>query len=249
MCVVLTQEKPLFMSYQLWRRFTVALAIAGVSSSVNLANASEGHTAQQPSLVAEATVSELAQGTDETAETVTLSPTAEERHVANREQIENANSGVEELSFVPSQILDNSSVLEALAPPQPEVLGMFASQTHQAYRDMGTTNKPDPAPKSEAVLYEEQGMASWYGPGFEGNRTANGEIFNSQDITAAHLELPFGTHVRVTNLNNGRSLVVRINDRGPYVGNRIIDLSAGAARELGMIHSGTAPVVVEVLAN
>ncbi|MCC5900210.1 MAG: septal ring lytic transglycosylase RlpA family protein [Phormidium sp. BM_Day4_Bin.17] len=237
------------MSYQLWRRFTVALAIAGVSSLANLANASEGSSARHLSRVAQATVSELVQGTDEAAETVTLSPTAEERYVANQGQIENANSGVENLSSVPSQILDNSSVLDALAPPQPEVLGTFASATHQAYRDAGTTNKPDPAPKSEAVLYEEQGIASWYGPGFEGNQTANGEIFNSQDITAAHLELPFGTHVRVTNLNNGRSLVVRINDRGPYIGNRIIDLSAGAARELGMIHSGTAPVVVEVLAN
>ena len=91
------------------------------------------------------------------------------------------------------------------------------------------------------------GKASWYGPGFHGRRTANGEVFNSNDLTAAHRSLPFGTKVRVTNINNGRSVVVRINDRGPFSGGRIIDLSAGAARSINMINSGVAPVRVEVL--
>lgn len=91
------------------------------------------------------------------------------------------------------------------------------------------------------------GKASWYGPGFHGRRTANGEVFNSNDLTAAHPSLPFGTKVRVTNMNNGRSVVVRINDRGPFIGGRIIDLSAGAARSINMISSGVAPVRVEVL--
>ena len=91
------------------------------------------------------------------------------------------------------------------------------------------------------------GKASWYGPGFHGRRTANGEVFNSNDLTAAHRSLPFGTKVRVTNMNNGRSVVVRINDRGPFSGGRIIDLSAGAARSINMINSGVAPVRVEVL--
>ncbi len=91
------------------------------------------------------------------------------------------------------------------------------------------------------------GKASWYGPGFHGRRTANGEVFNSNDLTAAHRSLPFGTKVRVTNMNNGRSVVVRINDRGPFAGGRIIDLSAGAARSINMINSGVAPVRVEVL--
>ncbi|MBD0343288.1 MAG: septal ring lytic transglycosylase RlpA family protein [Coleofasciculus sp. Co-bin14] len=93
------------------------------------------------------------------------------------------------------------------------------------------------------------GMASWYGPGFHGNRSASGEVYNQNAMTAAHRSLPFGTRVQVTNLDNGRSVVVRINDRGPFVGGRVIDLSAAAASLLGMMHSGTAPVQLQVLDN
>jgi rare lipoprotein A len=89
------------------------------------------------------------------------------------------------------------------------------------------------------------GQASWYGPGFYGNRTANGEIYRPGTMTAAHPYLPFGTLVRVTNRHNGRSAVVRINDRGPYVGGRIIDLSETAANILGV--DGVANVRLEVL--
>lgn len=92
-----------------------------------------------------------------------------------------------------------------------------------------------------------QGLASWYGPGFNGNRSANGEIFNQNALTAAHRSLPFGTQVRVTNLRNGQSVVVRITDRGPYSGHRVIDLSAAAARAVGMIQAGVAPVSLDVL--
>ncbi|MEA5538808.1 septal ring lytic transglycosylase RlpA family protein [Limnoraphis robusta Tam1] len=92
------------------------------------------------------------------------------------------------------------------------------------------------------------GWASWYGPGFHGRLTANGEQFNQYELTAAHPSLPFGTTVRVTNTENGRSVVVRINDRGPFTGGRIIDLSVAAAQEIDMINSGVAPVQVEVLA-
>lgn len=91
------------------------------------------------------------------------------------------------------------------------------------------------------------GRASWYGPGFHGRRTANGEVFNQNALTAAHPSLKFGTRVKVTNLNNNRSVVVRINDRGPYAGGRVIDLSAAAARYLNMIKSGVAPVRVTIL--
>jgi rare lipoprotein A len=93
----------------------------------------------------------------------------------------------------------------------------------------------------------KQGMASWYGPGFHGRRTASGETFNSGALTAAHRYLPFGTRVRVTNVRNGRSVVVRINDRGPFTGGRVIDLSRGAAAVIGVFQSGVAPVVLEVL--
>ncbi|MCA1994512.1 MAG: septal ring lytic transglycosylase RlpA family protein, partial [Coleofasciculus sp. S288] len=91
------------------------------------------------------------------------------------------------------------------------------------------------------------GIASWYGPGFHGRRSASGERYNQNELTAAHRSLPFGTNVQVTNLNNGRSVVVRINDRGPFVRGRVIDLSAAAARVLGLIQSGIAPVRIEVL--
>lgn len=91
------------------------------------------------------------------------------------------------------------------------------------------------------------GTASWYGAKFHGRRTANGERFNKNDMTAAHRSLPFGTKVRVTNRRNGRSVVVRINDRGPFTRGRVIDLSRGAAQALGMVGAGTAPVSVEVV--
>lgn len=97
------------------------------------------------------------------------------------------------------------------------------------------------------IQFSVRGMSSWYGPGFHGNRTASGEIFNQNAMTAAHRHLPFGTQVRVTNLNTGMAVVVRINDRGPFSRGRIIDLSAAAARAIGMIGSGVAPVNVEVL--
>ncbi|NMG06617.1 septal ring lytic transglycosylase RlpA family protein [Brasilonema sp. UFV-L1] len=91
------------------------------------------------------------------------------------------------------------------------------------------------------------GMASYYGYDGSGNRTATGERFNPEGMTAAHRSLPFGTRVRVTNTRNGRSVVVRINDRGPFIRGRIIDLSVAAARILGMMGSGVAPVRIEVI--
>lgn len=89
------------------------------------------------------------------------------------------------------------------------------------------------------------GNASWYGPGFHGKRTASGERFNANGLTAAHRSLPFGTRVLVTNRTNGRSVVVRINDRGPFVGGRSIDLARGAARAIGM--GGTSFVSMSVV--
>lgn len=91
------------------------------------------------------------------------------------------------------------------------------------------------------------GQASWYGPGFFGNRTASGEVLRPGTLTAAHRYLPFGTKVRVTNLYNGRTAVVRINDRGPFSGGRIIDLAHGAAQILGVTASGVADVRLEVI--
>jgi rare lipoprotein A len=93
----------------------------------------------------------------------------------------------------------------------------------------------------------QTGIASWYGPKFHGKTTSNQEIFDMHDLTAAHPTLPFNTLVMVTNLDNGKSVVVRINDRGPFIKNRIIDLSYAAAKLLDMTTSGVAPVRLEVL--
>jgi rare lipoprotein A (peptidoglycan hydrolase) len=112
--------------------------------------------------------------------------------------------------------------------------GMFRSQ------------QPDPQP---AVVASQMGRASWYGPDFHGKPTANGETYDMYSMTAAHKSLPFGTKLRVTNLDNGQQCVVRVNNRGPFVGGRIIDLSKGAAREIGLISRGIARVRLDILGS
>ncbi|MEL7333324.1 MAG: septal ring lytic transglycosylase RlpA family protein, partial [Cyanobacteria bacterium J06560_2] len=112
--------------------------------------------------------------------------------------------------------------------------------------------EPEPAPvvaaaPTPAIAYSNVGGASWYGPGFHGRLTASGEVYNQYDITAAHRTLPFGTRVLVTNLYNGRQVTVRINDRGPYAGDRIIDLSQGAADVVGITSSGVGTVQLDIL--
>jgi rare lipoprotein A len=102
---------------------------------------------------------------------------------------------------------------------------------------------PEPTP----IGLSQTGIASWYGPGFHGKETASGAIYNQHDLTAAHQTLPLGTRVRVTHLENGRSTEVRINDRGPFAKDRIIDLSYTAAQAINMIGPGTALVRVDVL--
>ncbi|SFH77918.1 septal ring lytic transglycosylase RlpA family protein [Modicisalibacter xianhensis] len=103
------------------------------------------------------------------------------------------------------------------------------------------------ADPGQGAYTAQQGQAAYYSDAYQGNRTANGERYDRNALTAAHRSLPFGTRVNVTNLNNGRNVTVRINDRGPFTRGRIIDLSRRAAQQLGMIRSGTAPVRVIVL--
>ncbi|MDM7324706.1 MAG: septal ring lytic transglycosylase RlpA family protein [Thermus sp.] len=98
---------------------------------------------------------------------------------------------------------------------------------------------------AKGTSWVQEGLAVWYGPGFHGKRTASGEVYDMHALTAAHPTLPFGTRVRVTNLKNGRSVVVRINDRGPFGGKYIIDLSHAAAKAIGALSA--TPVRVEVL--
>ncbi|MEX0890178.1 MAG: septal ring lytic transglycosylase RlpA family protein [Balneolaceae bacterium] len=112
---------------------------------------------------------------------------------------------------------------------------------------------PAPILSEEDVTYFEvgdiiqEGLASWYGPKFQRKLTANGEIYEMDDLTAAHRTLPFNTRIRVTNQSNGKSVDVRVNDRGPYVGDRIIDLSRGAARAIDMIDDGVGHVKLQLL--
>jgi rare lipoprotein A len=104
-----------------------------------------------------------------------------------------------------------------------------------------------PAPSQPTMM--ETGLASWYGPKFHGKRTASGEVFNHEKFTAAHRTLPWGSRVKVTNLANGKSVDVRINDRGPFGKGRIIDVSRAAARALGMVGRGITTVRVECLSD
>jgi rare lipoprotein A len=111
------------------------------------------------------------------------------------------------------------------------------------------SSAPPPVERQPAVpgQYVEEGVASWYGIPFNGHRTSNGEIYDMHQLTAAHRTLPFGAIVRVTNLRNGKQIEVRINDRGPFVANRIIDLSLSAAQAIEMVGPGTAQVRLEIL--
>jgi rare lipoprotein A len=113
-------------------------------------------------------------------------------------------------------------------------------------------SNPPPAVERQPVVpgeYVEQGVASWYGVPFDGHRTSNGEIYDMHQFTAAHRTLPFGAVVRVTNLRNGKQTEVRINDRGPFVADRVIDLSLSAAQAIDMVGPGTAPVRLEMISG
>lgn len=138
-------------------------------------------------------------------------------------------------------VLESANLLRRLlggAAPISEVID--APQKQPASISPAFTNR---------IVAVMSGMASWYGPGFDGNYSASGEIFKASELTAAHPDLPFGTLVRVVNLDNGQSVVVRINDRGPYAHGRVIDVSAAAANVIGLIASGIAPVRLEILSR
>jgi rare lipoprotein A len=143
------------------------------------------------------------------------------------------------------------------APSQPSAASPETIESTKRSTDVQpvpATPTPSPAPKRSKPSqtpapagYLEEGNASWYGVPFNGRRASNGEIYDMYKLTAAHRTLPFETMVRVTNLNNGKSTTVRITDRGPFVDNRIIDLSLAAAREIESVGPGVVPVRVEVL--
>ncbi|MFK8015162.1 MAG: septal ring lytic transglycosylase RlpA family protein [Gammaproteobacteria bacterium] len=130
-----------------------------------------------------------------------------------------------------------------------------SSQTPVSGQNSSNPNKTNPyvvlgkryVPIKNAEGYRERGVASWYGPNFHGKPTANGEVFDMDQLTAAHKTLPLPVYAEVTNLRNGRRVVVRINDRGPFVDNRLIDMSRAAAQALDMVGPGTTLVDVRVI--
>src|SRR3989442_8777582 len=145
-------------------------------------------------------------------------------------------------------------------PPPSQPAPVSAEKAEAAKRDTDVepaapapATKPAPRVKSQDLPllpgYVEEGNASWYGLPFHGRRASNGEIYDMYRLTAAHRTLPFDTVVRVTNLSNGKSTVVRITDRGPFVDNRIIDLSMAAAQEIDSIGPGVVPVRLEILSG
>ncbi len=136
---------------------------------------------------------------------------------------------------------------ENLVPPDEAPSDSPVSEADENPTEQVPTKRPvKPTSKSKVPNKGggQTGMASYYGPGFHGRKTASGEIFNKNDLTAAHRSLPFGSKVTVTDLKTGKSVVVRINDRGPFSGGRVIDLSEGAARNLGIINKGVAQVKI-----
>lgn len=142
-----------------------------------------------------------------------------------------------------------ASVATAFADLGPAATEPFAEA---AAVDVTEVSPAQPAPaaaplSAQVATMLDTGMASYYGRELAGNRTASGEAFDPADLTAAHRSLPFGTRLRVTNQRNGQSVVVRVNDRGPYARGRVLDLSQAAAEQIGMIRTGSAPVSIELL--
>jgi len=220
--------------------------------------------------VASAEASKLRDGAEELTDPLSAVETiADVRTVADAPSQELARAAEPGAS---ARVLD-TSVLDGLTDPSNDKFSDASAEATQGVERVATaaisTERilvpfepplvPPPSPVDTLAVEEappepefsiasiQSGIASWYGPGLHGNRSASGEVFNQNALTAAHRSLPFGTRVRVVNENNGRSVVVRINDRGPFTGNRVIDLSRAAAAEVGMIGSGTARVRLEIL--
>ena len=223
------------MSNKFWTGMTTAALATVVGTTVisfgsaNQANASQ--SAARTAAVEQPSEAKTSQSTKVTELGRTQPQVGTANETANEENsITKMGSNLETTGEMKSQAKVLSSPNNSGKPAQAAVAG-----------------KPEIKPAAPSGVKQSRGVASWYGPGFHGRTTANGERYNQNGLTAAHRSLPFGTRVRVTNVNNGRSVVVRINDRGPFAKGRVIDLSAGAARVIGLINSGVAPVRIEVL--
>jgi rare lipoprotein A len=132
------------------------------------------------------------------------------------------------------------------------IVFLFACTASPRYNSGNIKKNSNFKVKSNKSTYSKhkktyKGVASWYGPNFHGKLTANGEVYDQYGVTAAHKELPLNTIARVTNLDNDKSIILRINDRGPYAKNRILDCSYGAAKKLDFLNQGTANVKIEII--
>jgi rare lipoprotein A len=173
--------------------------------------------------------------------------------------LSSASQGCGIISDAPNRATSTRKVL----PPDPRTTdpSIEPPQTHIIPREIPPIATIPSAPETEQTpplakipgrrqpTMVETGLASWYGPRFHGKRTASGEVFNQHDFTAAHRTLPWDTKVKVTNIANGKSVEVRINDRGPFGKGRIIDVSRAAARVLGLVASGITTVRIEWLSD
>ena len=179
------------------------------------------------------------------AESLTVSTNSDKTHSIklNSEELIKLDQGVILPDTTRNQAVDALQATNRLR----RLMGEAAPLTAIVNPNQTTSNNEAGLASVRPVTSRRKGMASWYGPGFHGRLTANGERYNQNGLTAAHKSLPFGTQVRVTNLHNGRSVIVRINDRGPYIHGRVIDLSKGAANVIGLLNSGVAPVQLEIL--
>lgn len=134
---------------------------------------------------------------------------------------------------------------------KPTLTGQTVAKTAAQHEDKPSSSYKQNGKKYHVIHsgknYEAKGVASWYGHRFNKKRTSSGERFNMYHMTAAHKTLPLSTYVQVTNLRNGKKVIVKVNDRGPFVSNRLIDLSYAAAKKLGMVGRGVAPVAVKAV--
>jgi len=142
-------------------------------------------------------------------------------------------------SMVVRNIPEISSIVDAIPKNEP-----YSRTGNDPYQVYGITY----VPLQTAAGYKERGIASWYGPKFHGKKTSSGEVYDMHQMTAAHKTLPLPSYVSVTNLKNKKRIIVRVNDRGPFIGKRIIDLSYAAARKLDVVRPGTAMVEVKSIA-
>lgn len=154
------------------------------------------------------------------------------------------------LSNLDTAALEAADEKQAQEKPASTTPSFKTQPSHRSHARAYTVKGKRYTPFADTITdFSQEGTASWYGPGFHGKRTANGEKYNQHQMTAAHKELPLNSIVRVTRVSTGESIMVRINDRGPFHGNRIIDLSYGAAKKLGIVNKGKDKVKVELINN